>query len=73
MKIIVKSTTFFVFPFILISYFKKERLAKVGIEDLNLRGTYLLLSLDSKGNLVRADNGIPEMRVCNFEFLHKIR
>lgn len=52
---------------------KKERLAKVGIEDLNLRGTHLLLSLDSNSVLLRDKNGIPEMRVCNFEFLHKIR
>ncbi len=52
---------------------KKERLAKVGIEDLNLRGTHLLLSLDSNSVLIRDKNGIPEMRVCNFEFLHKIR
>ncbi len=51
---------------------KKQKLAAVGIEDLNLRGTHLLLSLDSCGNLLRDENGVPEMRVCNFELLSKI-
>lgn len=50
---------------------KKERLSRVGIEDLNLRGSHLLLSVNHDGRLVRDDNGIPEMRICNFEFLHK--
>ena len=45
------------------------RLADAGIEDLNLRGTHLLLSLDSKGNLVRDREGNPDVRICNFEFL----
>ncbi len=51
---------------------KKKRLAEVGIEDLNLRGSHLLLSLDSAGELIRDRSGIPEMRICNFEFLRKI-
>ncbi|HUV06883.1 MAG TPA: hypothetical protein VMX75_04080, partial [Spirochaetia bacterium] len=51
---------------------KKERLEAVGIEDLNLRGTHLLLSLDSSGTLVKDHEGIPEMRVCNFELLKRI-
>ncbi len=52
---------------------KKERLAGVGIEDLNLRGTHLLLSLNEKNELVRDKDGVPEMRICNFEFLHRLR
>ncbi|UCF96449.1 MAG: hypothetical protein JSV89_14875 [Spirochaetaceae bacterium] len=52
---------------------KKERLAKSGIEDLNLRGTHLLLSVDHNGRLIRDEEGIPDMRICNFEFLRKIR
>ena len=51
---------------------KKQKLAAVGIEDLNLRGTHLLLSLDSSGDLLRDKDGTPEMRVCNFELLSKI-
>jgi hypothetical protein len=50
---------------------KKEKLAKSGIEDLNLRGTHLLLSVNHAGSLVRDDSGVPEMRICNFEFLRK--
>jgi hypothetical protein len=52
---------------------KKKRLAQVGIEDLNLKGTHLLLSLDSTGSLVRDWEGLPEVRICNFEFLKKIK
>jgi hypothetical protein len=48
---------------------KRERLAGVGIEDLNLGGRHLLLSLNSKGRLVTDDTGLPDMRICNFEFL----
>jgi hypothetical protein len=51
---------------------KKKKLAAVGIEDLNLRGTHLLLSLDSRGDLLRDRDGVPEMRVCNFELLSKL-
>jgi hypothetical protein len=51
---------------------KKERLANVGFEDLHLRGSHVLLSLDSRGKLLRDAEGIPEMRICNFELLKKI-
>ncbi len=51
---------------------KRRRLADVGVEDLNLKGRHLLLSLDSNGDLVRDREGIPEMRVCNFELLKNV-
>ena len=51
---------------------KKQKMAAVGVEDLNLRGTHLLLSLDSSGDLLRDEDGVPEMRVCNFELLSKL-
>ena len=51
---------------------KKERLIKAGIEDLNLRGSHLLLSRDSSGKLLKNSEGITEMRICNFELLKKI-
>lgn len=51
---------------------KKKRLTDTGIEDLNLRGTHLLLSIDSKGNLVHDKEGNPDVRICNFEFLKLI-
>ncbi|MFH1479291.1 MAG: hypothetical protein ABIG92_05920 [Candidatus Omnitrophota bacterium] len=47
----------------------KEKLAKVGVEDLNLRGDHLLISLDADKRLVRDTTGKPEIRICNFEFL----
>lgn len=51
---------------------KKERLRQIGIEDLNLRGTHILLSRDSRGNLVTDESGYLETRVCNFELLKRI-
>ena len=50
---------------------KEERLEKVGFKDLYLRGSHVLLSLDHKGKLVKDDESIPEMRICNFELLKK--
>ncbi len=50
----------------------KEKLLKVGIEDLNLRGDHLLISFDSKGNLITDDQGEPEIRICNFEFFKRL-
>ena len=41
----------------------RDKLSKVGIEDLNLRGNHLLLSLDSSGRLVTDDRGEPEVRI----------
>jgi hypothetical protein len=51
---------------------KRERLLSIGIEDLNLKGTHILLSKDSQGNLVKDDEGFFEIRVCNFEMLKRI-
>ena len=50
----------------------KEKLIKAGIEDLNLRGNHLLISLNSKGSLILDDKGTPEIRLCNFEFFKRI-
>jgi len=44
----------------------------LGYDDLNLRGNHLLLSINSKGNIVRDDKGQIELRICNFAFLKKI-
>ncbi len=51
---------------------KEERLAITGFEDLHLRGSHVLLSLDSQGKLLRDSQGIPEMRICNFELIKKL-
>ena len=50
----------------------KRRLLDNGVEDLNLRGNHILLSLDSKRRLIKDEDGIPEIRLCNFEFLRKL-
>jgi hypothetical protein len=49
----------------------KNKLAAVGIEDLNLKGNHILLSVDNSGQLVKDRDGIPEIRICNFELLRR--
>lgn len=49
----------------------KQRLTTVGLEDLSLRGNHLLLSLDRQETLALDDNGVPLMRICNFELLQR--
>lgn len=50
----------------------RERLEKAGIEDLDLRGNHLLLSLDKAGCLLMDQQGIPAVRICSFELLKHI-
>ncbi|MFC1503992.1 hypothetical protein ACFL6D_01095 [Spirochaetota bacterium] len=50
---------------------KKKRLSRAGIEDLNLRGSHVLLSLNAEGKLVLDNNKLPDERVCNFELLRR--
>lgn len=48
----------------------KKKLLECGVEDLNLRGSHLLLSiLASTGHLITDSNNLPEVRICNFELL----
>ncbi len=47
----------------------KKRLAAAAIEDLSLRGNHLLLSLDRSRQLATDDDGMPLIRICNFELL----
>ncbi len=47
----------------------RNRLAAVGIEDLNLRGTHLLLSQDRSGRLALDAAALPAVRICNFVLL----
>ena len=47
----------------------KTRLAAAGIEDLSLRGTHLLLSIDREQQLAVDKQGVPLIRICNFEML----
>ena len=48
----------------------REKLRGLKVEDLNLRGSHILLSRRfSTGELIRDQNGFPETRICNFELL----
>jgi hypothetical protein len=48
----------------------REKLAALKVEDLNLRGTHILLSRQvSTGELVSGPDGLPEARICTFELL----
>jgi len=50
----------------------RERLAEVGFEDINLRGSHIMLSFDRAGRLVGKGPDNPEVRISNFEFIKKI-
>ncbi len=50
----------------------KKRLAAAGIEDLNLRGNHLVLSLDRDQKLAVDDKGLPLFRICNFELFKTV-
>ena len=47
----------------------RRQLAEMGIEDLNLRGTHLLLSLETCGRVALDAEGLPGVLICNFELL----
>ena len=49
----------------------KKRLASAGVEDLSLRGNHLLMSIDREQKLALDDQGLPSIRICNFEMLRK--
>jgi hypothetical protein len=49
----------------------KRRLAAAGIEDLSLRGNHLLLSIDRDQNLAVDEDGLPLIRICNFDLLQQ--
>ena len=50
----------------------KKRLAAAGIEDLSLRGTHLLLSIDRNQQLAVDKKSVPLVRICNFELLKTV-
>jgi len=50
---------------------KAAKLARCGLEDLNLKPDHLLISFDSEGKLVLDTLGKPEVRLCNFEFVRR--
>ena len=47
------------------------KLARCGLEDLNLKPDHLLLSFDCEHKQVLDTFGKPEVRLCNFEFVRR--
>jgi len=50
----------------------KEQLADIGFVDLGFRGNHKLLSLDSAGALIKDDDELLEVRICNFELFKRL-
>ena len=50
---------------------KAGKLAQCGLEDLNLKPDHLLISFDPEQKLVLDSTGKPEVRLCNFELVHR--
>ena len=48
------------------------RLLDTGIDGYLLKANDLIVSLDGKGNIVTAENDLPEVRICNFELLRRL-
>ncbi|MGD0087992.1 MAG: hypothetical protein ABSC24_12790 [Verrucomicrobiota bacterium] len=50
---------------------KAGKLAQCGLEDLNLKPDHLLISFDTRQELVLDAAGKPEVRLCNFELVRR--
>jgi len=46
-------------------------LTEHGFEDLNPKGTHLMLSVDLEGKLIRNDDGSLSVRFCNFSLMRR--
>lgn len=51
---------------------KKRLLERAGFEDLKMKGDHLLLSVNADGSLITDKEGLPEVRLCNFEFIRRL-
>lgn len=51
----------------------RERLARHGYEDLNLKADHLLLSVDDQQQILLDTGGAPAARLCNFEFVRRVK
>jgi hypothetical protein len=52
---------------------ERRKLLEIGLEDLNLKDDHILLSLNPQGLLIRDAGGMPEMRLCNFELMARVK
>jgi hypothetical protein len=50
----------------------RQRLARAGFEDLNLKPDHLLISFNSENEMTTDTVGKPEVRVCNFELVRRL-
>jgi hypothetical protein len=50
----------------------RDNMLTVGVEDLNIRGTHILLTLNDNRKIVVGKDGLPVTRICNFEYLKRI-
>jgi len=50
----------------------RQRLAGAGIEALCLKGNHLLFSMERSGRLAEDGQGMPSVRMCNFELLGRV-
>ena len=49
-----------------------EKMKNIGVKDLNLRGSHILLMIDDSQTVVAGEDGKPQTRICNFEYLKRI-
>jgi hypothetical protein len=49
-----------------------DKMIELGVEDLNLRGTHILLALDDNRDIVTGEDELPVTRICNFSLLKRI-
>jgi hypothetical protein len=50
----------------------RDKMIELGVEDLNLRGTHILLALNDNREIVTGKDRLPVTRICNFELLKRI-
>ncbi len=50
----------------------RRELASAGFEDLNLKGTHVMLSMNPQGQLIRLEDGRLALRFSNFSFMRRL-
>ncbi|MFH1760665.1 MAG: hypothetical protein ABIA63_06150 [bacterium] len=51
---------------------KRARLAKAGFEDLRMKGDHMIISLTADGSFKTGADGLPEIRICNFDLMKRL-
>ena len=49
----------------------RDKMFMAGFEDLKLRGSHILLTLDKNRRIVLGKEGLPLTRICNFEYIKR--